>query len=90
VRLQIVRDRVVRFNARGRGPDRPQALGGQPPSERCASSGSDPHDRSGPHCGGAWGVRRRLVDLVQWHWEEFRITISKQTLSRELPQALRP
>ena len=29
-------------------------------------------------------VRWRLVDLVQWLWEAFRITISKQTLSREL------
>ena len=29
-------------------------------------------------------VRWRLVDLIQWLWEEFRITISKQTLSREL------
>ena len=29
-------------------------------------------------------VRWRLIDLIQWIWEEFRITISKQTLSREL------
>ena len=29
-------------------------------------------------------VRWRLIDLVQWVWEEFRITISAQTLSREL------
>ena len=29
-------------------------------------------------------VRWRLVDLIAWLWEEFRITISKQTLSREL------
>jgi transposase len=29
-------------------------------------------------------VRWRLVDLVQWVWEEFRIEISVQTLSREL------
>jgi len=25
-----------------------------------------------------------LVDLIQWLWEEFRLTISKQTLSREV------
>ena len=30
------------------------------------------------------GVRWRLIDLIQWVWEEFRITIAKQTLSREL------
>ena len=29
-------------------------------------------------------VRWRLIDLIAWIWEEFRITISKQTLSREL------
>jgi len=29
-------------------------------------------------------VRWRLVDLMQWLWEEYRIAISKQTLSREL------
>jgi hypothetical protein len=29
-------------------------------------------------------VRWRLVDLVQWVWDEFQIAISPQTLSREL------
>jgi hypothetical protein len=29
-------------------------------------------------------VRWRLIDLAQWVFEEFRISISKQTLSREL------
>src|ERR1700690_1982123 len=29
-------------------------------------------------------VRWRLIDLAQWIYEEFRITIAKQTLSREL------
>lgn len=29
-------------------------------------------------------VRWRLVDLIAWIWEEFRISIAKQTLSREL------
>jgi len=29
-------------------------------------------------------VRWRLIDLGQWLWEEFRVWISKQTLSREL------
>src|SRR5262249_43365755 len=29
-------------------------------------------------------VRWRLIDLAQWFFEEFRITIAKQTLSREL------
>jgi Winged helix-turn helix len=29
-------------------------------------------------------VRWRLVDLGGWLWEEFRVSVSKQTLSREL------
>jgi hypothetical protein len=29
-------------------------------------------------------VRWRLVDLAHWVFEEFRVSISKQTLSREL------
>jgi hypothetical protein len=29
-------------------------------------------------------VRWRLIDLSQWIFEEFRITVAKQTLSREL------
>jgi hypothetical protein len=29
-------------------------------------------------------VRWRLIDLAQWVFEEFRLSISKQTLSREL------
>jgi hypothetical protein len=31
-------------------------------------------------------VRWRLIDLSQWIYEEFRITVAKQTLSRELLQ----
>ncbi len=29
-------------------------------------------------------MRWRLIDLAQWIFEEFRISIAKQTLSREL------
>lgn len=29
-------------------------------------------------------VRWRIIDLCQWIWEEYRISLSKQTLSREL------
>jgi len=29
-------------------------------------------------------VRWRIVDLCQWIWEEFRVVVAKQTLSREL------
>lgn len=29
-------------------------------------------------------VRWRLCDLAQWLWEEFRVSVSEQTLSREV------
>jgi hypothetical protein len=29
-------------------------------------------------------VRWRLVDLCQWLWEEFRVSVTRQTLGREL------
>ena len=29
-------------------------------------------------------VRWRLIDLAQWLWEEYRVTVAKQTLSRQL------
>ena len=43
-----------------------------------------PGSRAGPIPAIHGVVRWRLIDLIQWLWEEFRITISKQTLSREL------
>ena len=85
VGLQTVRDWVLRFNAEGPeglltgkapgarpllDPEQRQAL------ERIIEEGPIPSIHS--------VVRWRLVDLVQWVWDEFRITISQQTLSREL------
>ncbi|MFC7478436.1 winged helix-turn-helix domain-containing protein, partial [Dankookia sp. GCM10030260] len=29
-------------------------------------------------------MRCRLVDLCQWLWEEYRVTVAKQTMSREV------
>jgi hypothetical protein len=29
-------------------------------------------------------VRWQIIDLCQWVWEEFRVSIAKQTMSREL------
>ena len=34
--------------------------------------------------GGNGVVRWRLCDLAQWLWEEFRVSVSEQTLSREV------
>ena len=85
VTRQIVRDWVVKFNAHG-----PQGLiDRKPPGQ--PSRLTDAHRAvlmaridDGPIPSVHGVVRWRLVDLIQWLWEEFRITISKQTLSREV------
>ena len=85
VGLQTVRDWVLAFNAEG-----PAGLiNGKAPGN--APLLSDAHRQalleiidSGPIPAVHGVVRWRLVDLAQWIFEEFRITIAKQTLSREL------
>ena len=83
--LQIVRDWVVRFNAHGpeglinrKPPGQPAKLKALHRAALMARLDEGPI----PSVHGV--VRWRLVDLIAWVWEEFRITISKQTLSREL------
>jgi transposase len=85
VGLQIIRDWVLRFNAQG--PD--GLLNGKSPGH--PSKLNDVQRRvvarmieSGPIPAVHGVVRWRLIDLAQWIFEEFRITIAKQTLSREL------
>jgi transposase len=82
---QTVRDWVLRFNAHG--PD--GLLDGKAPGQ--PSILSQEHRQhliqmieDGPIPAVHGVVRWRLVDLIQWLWEEFRITIAKQTMSREL------
>ena len=85
VTLQIVRDWVVKFNAHG-----PEGLlNRKPPGQ--PSRLTDAHRAAlatqldeGPIPAIHGVVRWRLVDLMQWLWEEFRLSISKQTLSREV------
>jgi len=85
VTVQIVRDWVVKFNAHG-----PDGLIDRKPSRR-PSKLTDAHRAAlvarvdaGPIPAVQGVVRWRLIDLTQWLWEELRIPISKQTLSREL------
>ena len=85
VGLQIIRDWVLRFNARG--PD--ALLNGKSPGK--PSKLNDLQRQAiaemierGPIPAVHGVVRWRLIDLAQWIFEEFRITIAKQTLSREL------
>ena len=84
VTVQIVRDWVVKFNAHG-------PAGWSTASPRATAILTDAHRAAlqaivdqGPIPAIHGVVRWRLIDLIAWLWEEFRITISKQTLSREL------
>ena len=85
VGLQIIRDWVLRFNARG--PD--GLLDTKPPGQPSKLNDGQRQAigrmiESGPIPAVHGVVRWRLIDLAQWIFEEFRITIAKQTLSREL------
>jgi putative transposase len=85
VGLQIIWDWVLRFNARG--PD--GLLDGKPPGQPCKLNDGQRQAiarmiESGPIPAVHGVVRWRLIDLAQWIFEEFRITIAKQTLGREL------
>ena len=85
VTLQIVRDWVLKFNAQG-----PEGLiDRKPPGQ--PSRLNDTHRaalaaiiESGPIPAVHGVVRWRVVDLCQWVFEEFRIVVAKQTLSRQL------
>jgi transposase len=85
VTLQIVRDWVVRFNAAGPVGLVDRKRPGSPPrltdAHRAALATTI---EAGPIPASHGVVRWRLIDLGQWLWEEFRVSVSKQTLSREL------
>ncbi len=85
VTVQIVRDWVVKFNAHGpeglvnrKPPGQPSKLTA---THRAALQAIV---EQGPIPAIHGVVRWRLVNLIQWVWEEFRLSIAKQTLSREL------
>lgn len=85
VTLQIVRDWVMKFNAHG--PD--GLIDKKAPGQ--ASRLNDTHRAAlakaideGPIPAIHGVVRWRLIDLCQWVFEEFRVMVSVQTLSREL------
>jgi transposase len=85
VGLQTVRDWVLRFNAEG--PD--GLIDGKAPGQPSKLNDAQRQAlarivESGPIPAVHGVVRWRLVDLAQWVWDEFKITIAKQTLSREL------
>jgi putative transposase len=85
VGLQTVRDWVLRFNALG--PDGlvdGKALGQPAKLDDVQRQALARIVESGPIPAIHGVVRWRLIDLAQWVWDEFRISIAKPTLSREL------
>ena len=85
VGLQIIRDWVLRFNAQG--PDGlidAKAPGKAPKLNEAQRRELARMVESGPIPAIHGVVRWRLIDLMQWIWEEFQIPLSKQTLSRVL------
>jgi transposase len=85
VTLQIIRDWVMRFNVR----DAAGLLDGKSPGQHSRLKDVQRQAivrliESGPIPAIHGVVRWRLIDLSQWIYEEFRITIAKQTLRREL------
>lgn len=85
VTLQIVRDWVVRFNAEGPDGLRDRKAPGPTPllTDAHRQALAAQIDR-GPVPAVHGVVRWRLRDLGQWLWEEFRVSVSMQTLSREV------
>src|SRR5215211_2004235 len=90
VTLQSVRDWVVRFTAQGWAG----LINGKAPGRRAILNETQRTAlraivEQGPIPAIHGVVRWRLIDLIQWVWEqwvweEFRLSIAKQTLSREL------
>ena len=85
VGLQIIRDWVLRFNAEGpdglidrKPPGASPKLNDAQRQALCAIVESGPI----PAIHGV--VRWRLKDLVQWLWDEFRVSLDESTVSREL------
>ncbi|ATW03273.1 hypothetical protein CHN51_06740 [Sphingorhabdus sp. YGSMI21] len=85
VSLQIVRDWVVRFNARGPGG----LLDGKAPGRQ--SLLNDAQRRAlvetverGPIPAINGVVRWRLIDLVRWLYDEFAVSLDVTTVGREL------
>jgi transposase len=85
VTRQIIRDWVLRFNAHGPAGLVDHKAPGQPPrldeTHRAALAAVID---SGPIPAIHGVVRWRIIDLCQWLWDEFQVSVSKQTLGRVL------
>ena len=85
VTLQIVRNWVLKFNADGPAGLLDRKAPGQPPrldaTHRAALAAQI---ENGPIPAIHGVVRWRVIDLCQWLFEEHKVSVAKQTLSREL------
>lgn len=85
VTLQILRDWVACFNTEGpEGLIDRKALGPTPLLSDTHRQALATQIDNGPIPAIHGVVRWRLCDLGQWLWEEFRVSVSPQTLSREV------
>lgn len=85
VGLQTVRDWVLAFNAEGpAGLINGKAPGKAPLLDAAKRQALAQAVEAGPIPAAHGVVRWRLIDLAQWVFDQFAISISKQTLSREL------
>lgn len=79
VTLQIVRDWVMKFNARGPDGLIDRKAPGQPPKLNDAHRAAlKTAIESGPIPAVDGVVRWRLIDLCHWIWEEFRVGIASR------------
>lgn len=85
VTLRVVRDWVLKFNVRGaagvidrKAPGQPSRLNTRQRAALAAAVESSP----APAVHGV--VHWRIIDLCRLVWQEFEISVLKQTLSREL------
>ncbi len=85
VTLQIMRDWVMKLNTHGpaglidrKAPGQPRRLDDRHRTALAAAVERGPI----PAVHGV--VRWRVIDLCQWLYDEFRVSVSEQTLSREL------
>jgi transposase len=85
VGLQVIRDWVLRFNAGGANELIDRKAPGQPAKLDDAQRQALARlVENGPIPAAHGVVRWRLKDLVQWVWQEYRISLDETTVGREL------
>jgi transposase len=88
VGLQIVRDWVVRFNARGQdGLINGKVPGNRPKLNDAQREALVAIVESGPIPSIHGVVRWRLIDLALWLYKEFTVSLDQTTVGRELKKA---